>query len=433
MAFSPECAVSTDAADAAQIHRFDQIISFAQSRVGQWGDQTEMQKVCKDLETSRAAFHKEAHIIFVGACDAGKSTVINRLVGQEVCATGIGPTTNGLHGYPWSDCLLVDSSGLDTWHKPQYQQEALDMAQRSLRAVLVLNGHHPLAEEEVTILKQLVRVQSRITVAINYWKHLDTQKERDECMTYLRGCLKEIMPGVPVEVFHMNAMSGSDPGVQDLSHFLQSTVPDQKRVSADTAIHQAAQHMLDICKAQEVKEAENHEKKLQELDRKAVLSKYDALESELEALRQLEEHFRAGGMDFVAMGLACGAVVGALEGFDLNGVVSHSIGCGLVHLAQVSSVGTTGVRQMIQEHMEAKKQRIEVLRGEIENVARSRAEELEEFPEWTCFRQVENENTLQEQTEEKQQEIAAYKEKMDNFSSDKVQLQAFLLNAGGEI
>ena len=223
--------------------------------------------------------------------------------------------------------------------------------------------------------------------------------------------------------------ASSDPGVE-MSQFLEST--GQKQASADATIHYAVQQMIDMCKAQEVKEAKNHEKKLQELDRNikslqiasspiALRSHHYVLEFHLEGagncLHQLQETYDAraatAARERQTYGDIFQPVGGAAWGF-LEAIFAQD-------------------RRALQRQMDALKRVIQDLRGEVENLATTTSEELEEFPEWTCFRQMDIGNKLQEQTEEKEQEIVAYKEMMDNFSSDKVQLQAFLLNAGGEM
>lgn len=90
MSFRCEAGSSDDT-----LKRFDYIISFASSSVGKpWAGGPEMREVCQVLHTAKADFDKKPMIMFVGAFSAGKSTLINTLLGQKLCDTGIKPTTS---------------------------------------------------------------------------------------------------------------------------------------------------------------------------------------------------------------------------------------------------------------------------------------------------------------------------------------------------
>ena len=358
-------------------------------------------------------------IMFVGAFSAGKSTLINSLLGEDKCATGIRPTKmNGLEEYPWNGCLLVDSTGLDAWNKPEYKQKAFEAARRSNRAVLVINARQPLKDQEAAILKQLLESQSEITVAINYWNHVETEKDRSEVKTWVHGCLKQIMRGYPVEVIPVNAKSGNDPGVQKLSqHLSLAGGYDQKLVSADAAIRNAAQQMLNQCEEYEEKEVQTCEKKLADLKLNiAILEKevkhLDALQRRDEKdlkmkkqeLRQLHEQRWSKGQiwGFVLsiVGGAAGARLGGIGGAVAGGIS----GAFAAYRAKEEW-------QQLSAQIEEKNEEIKNLKQQmIENAA---ADEKKE---------------LLEKKEDREQEMAAFNQKMKDILADRAVLKAFLWN-----
>lgn len=411
MSFRCEAGSSDDT-----LKRFDYIISFASSSVGKpWAGGPEMREVCQVLHTAKADFDKKPMIMFVGAFSAGKSTLINTLLGQKLCDTGIKPTTSDLHFYNWHGHLLVDSTGLDNWNQPEHKQKALEAARRSNRAVVVISARQPIGEREIPILKQLVESQSKITMAINYWNHVETEEERSECMTYVQDCLEEIMPGLPVEVIPMDARNGSDPGVQKLSEFLRSTDDShQKKVSANAAMRIAAQRILDMCTAFETKETQDPNLKIQWLDRdihylqRAVensnelrLRDSEDLRTEMRKLQDLKDQLlelegttiwgnaiqcAAAGLQVSTMAAASGAVIGAAQGF--------------------SDKRKSGI---LREQIEEKTRYIQHLSHVTWNA-----------PITTEGRELES------KVNERNNEIAIYTKKMGELAADRAQIQAFL-------
>ena len=403
---------------------FGKIESFASSSVGKpWADRPEMQKVCEVLKTAREDFDKKPMIMFVGAFSAGKSTLINNLLGEKRCATGIRPTTNDLHFHDWHRHLLVDSTGLDNWNQPEHKQKALEAARRSNRAVLVINARQPIGEREIPILKQLAESQSKITVAINYWNHLETEEERSECMTYVQGCLEEIMPGLSVEVFPINAKSGSDPGVQQLSHFLRSTDDSgQKGVSASAAMRIAAQQMLDMCTAFETKAKQTHEMKIQRLDgdiaslekdveHSNALRRRDSadLQTEERVMRELEGQLARLAETDDASGIVTGTAQGVFAGSALGGPVGAVVGAPLgFFLGLLSADSTQKARERLNRQIEKKNQHIQHLNHKIWNATTT------------------EKSTLMCKIKEKEQEVSAYKKNMEELAADRAKLQALL-------
>ena len=403
---------------------FGKIISFSSSSVNKpWADRSEMQKVCEVLKTAREDFDKRPMIMFVGAFSAGKSTLINNLLGEKRCATGIRPTTNDLHFHDWHRHLLVDSTGLDNWNQPEHKQKALEAASRSNRAVLVINARQPIGEREIPILKQLAESQSKITVAINYWNHMETEEERSECMTYVQGCLEEIMPGLSVEVFPINAKSGSDPGVQQLSHFLRSTDDSgQKVVSANAAMRIAAQQMLDKCTAFETKAKQTHEMKIQGLDgdiaslekdveHSNALRRRDSadLQKEERVMRELESQLAGLAETDDASDIVTGTAKGVAAGGALGGPVGAVVGAPLGFLwGLVSADSTQKKRDRLNRKIEKTDQHIQDLNHKI------------------CNATTTEKSALMSKIKEKEQEVSAYKKNMEELAADRAKLQALL-------
>ena len=393
---------------AMAIHNlFEKIIPFAQFRVGQvWRDNQKMQEICENLVTAKKDFDKEPMIMIVGAFSSGKSTLMNNLLGEEKCETGILPTTKDLQEEKWQGRLLVDSCGLDAWNQPENEKKAMEAARRSNRAVLVLHARQPLRASEVPILKELVRAKSEITVAINYWNHVETEEDRSkvkhfvrdclreympdrhvepvvteedrsECRENVHGCLKENMPDNSVKVFPINAKSRNDPGVQKLSRFLRSTDDGaQKLVSAEAAVQNAVQQMLEMCNMFEAKEEKEHEKKMQmllseieslekERDPKKQLLRRDqkALQSEEQELKKMDSQLtELPGLWATGSHAVGGACLGWCVGWPV--AVAGAVGGGIVGSIRNSQAQPR--RLELQSQKKASEERIKELRTEVQ-------------------------------------------------------------------
>lgn len=72
-------------------------------------------------------------VMLFGSYNAGKSSLINALVGQSVAAEGVIPLTSKPNLYPWQNCLLMDTPGVNA----PIEHEAVTAAQLA-RCELVL-------------------------------------------------------------------------------------------------------------------------------------------------------------------------------------------------------------------------------------------------------------------------------------------------------
>lgn len=107
------------------------------------------------LEKQIAQKQKDATpvVMVYGVYNAGKSTLINALLGKEVAETGDTPLTNTVTSYTWKNFNLIDSPGIDSPRSCDTQL-AEDKLQKSDAVIFVVN---PLgvAEEKATLDKLL--------------------------------------------------------------------------------------------------------------------------------------------------------------------------------------------------------------------------------------------------------------------------------------
>ena len=151
------------------------------------------------------------HMAIVGRPNVGKSTLVNRLIGEDRLLTGpeAGITRDAI-SVPWRyrerEIRLVDTAGLRRRARITERLEKISTAD-SLRAlqfaqVVVLmvetEAEAPLEKQDLTIARQIVDEGRALVIALNKW---DVCEDRERVLRALRDRLKRSLPqtrGVPV-------------------------------------------------------------------------------------------------------------------------------------------------------------------------------------------------------------------------------------------
>lgn len=160
---------------------------------------------------------KPIKVAIVGRPNAGKSTLVNTLVGSDRVMTGpeAGITRDAIAidwEYEGRAFTLVDTAGLRRRSKVTHDIESAS-AEDSYRAirlaqivVLVLDGTLSLDKQDLMIASHVIEEGRGLVIAINKW---DIQNDKDEALQQFRDRIERSLAQLPdVPVVTMSALKG---------------------------------------------------------------------------------------------------------------------------------------------------------------------------------------------------------------------------------
>lgn len=168
-------------------------------------------------EDDEAVLNRPLQLAIVGRPNAGKSTLINRLLGQDRMLTGpeAGITRDSvstLWEFEGRAIRLHDTAGLRKQARVQEKLEHLAVndtfraIQYAQVVVLLIDAEQTLEKQDLTIARKVVDEGRALIIAINKW---DAVSDREETMSRIRDRLQTSLQQIRgVRVVTMSALTG---------------------------------------------------------------------------------------------------------------------------------------------------------------------------------------------------------------------------------
>lgn len=166
-----------------------------------------------------------ATIMVYGVYNAGKSTLINALLGQELAAVADVPETARVQGYRWGDFEVLDTPGIDA----PLEHEAITREQL-IQSDVVIFVVNPLGvvEEEKTldVLLELVLAGKMIFLVLNCknrFDPIDLARVKDELREriQLKAGTRQLLDHIPI--VEVNARSALKAKLENKQNLLNSS------------------------------------------------------------------------------------------------------------------------------------------------------------------------------------------------------------------
>lgn len=166
-----------------------------------------------------------ASIMVYGVYNAGKSTLINALLGQELAAVADVPETACVQGYRWGDFEVLDTPGIDA--PLEHEEITREQLVQSDVVIFVVNPLGVVEEEKtLDVLLELVLAGKMIFLVLNCknrFDPIDLERVKDELRQriQLKAGNQRVLDQIPI--VEVNARSALKAKLENKQNLLNSS------------------------------------------------------------------------------------------------------------------------------------------------------------------------------------------------------------------
>ncbi len=187
--------------------------------------------------------HRSGYVAIIGRPNVGKSTLLNRLVGQKISITSRRPQTTrqriiGIVTRPDAQYVFVDTPGFQNRHGTAMNRLMNRSVSRSIAdvnvIVWVVEARHLTAEDKAVLV--LLQDCAPVVIAVN---KIDELANKNELLPFMQELETLAHPAAIVPVSAKNGV-GADNLLEAIAGFL----PEQERLYAEDEITTASERTL---------------------------------------------------------------------------------------------------------------------------------------------------------------------------------------------
>ena len=178
------------------------------------------------LRSAHAALLQPWRVAIVGRVAAGKSTLLNAIVGDTVQLAGLGGITRAIAEIPHENTVLIDTPGIDDADQAVILLQPL--MERVDAVLWVVDGLQPATASERDVLSHTLLADTPLAVVVSKRDLID-DAEVDAVVQRVRGLATAWAPA-HVEAHDLRSASRS-PATVDLGHLVAPTLPGRRRLA----------------------------------------------------------------------------------------------------------------------------------------------------------------------------------------------------------
>ncbi|MBX9905276.1 MAG: GTPase Era [Burkholderiales bacterium] len=187
--------------------------------------------------------HRSGYVAIIGRPNVGKSTLLNRLVGQKISITSRRPQTTrqriiGIVTRPAAQYVFVDTPGFQNRHGSAMNRLMNRSVSRSIAdvnvIVWVVESRHLTAEDKVVL--GLLQDCAPVVIAVN---KIDELSNKNELLPFMQELEALAHPAAIVPVSAKNGV-----GADNLLEAIAGLLPEQERLYAEDEITTASERTL---------------------------------------------------------------------------------------------------------------------------------------------------------------------------------------------
>jgi GTP-binding protein len=214
-------------------------------------------------EKSQDAEHTEIRVAVIGRPNVGKSTLVNRLIGEErVIASELPGTTRDSILVPFQrdgrDFLLVDTAGIRRRARVEDAVERASVA-KTLQAiaeahvvVMTLDAHDTIGEQDASVLGQALERGRVLLIAINKWDGIPAE-QREQIRSQLSLKL-DFVPFAPLHFISARHGTGVGELIRDVIRGYDASMREMPTPALNRVLERALEaHQPPLVKGRRIK------------------------------------------------------------------------------------------------------------------------------------------------------------------------------------